>query len=110
MSVLPLLVLRTIHRAQATEQPIAEWVFAGLFGLSTIYIGFQEGPDNWHSLWTCFAYGLLCLTLLRVRVTASVPKPVMRTYEIADDSGAGLAAGDSRPQRSQDRLLHDATD
>ncbi len=110
MSVLPLLVLRTIHRAQATEQPIAEWVFAGLFGLSTVYIGFHEGPDNWHSLWTCFAYGLLCLTLLQVRVTASIPKPVMWTSEIADDGGAGLATGNSRPQRSQDRLLHDATD
>ena len=110
ISVLPLLVLRTIHRTRTTEQPIAEWVFAGLFGLSTVYIGFHEGPDNWQSLWTCFAYGLLCLTLLQVRVTASIPKPVMWTSEIADDGGAGLAAKDSRPQRSQDRLLHDATD
>ena len=107
MSVLPLLILRTIQRTQATEQPIAEWVFAGLFGLSAIYIGFHEGPDNWQSLWTCFAFFLLCATLLQVRVTASGPKPVMRGSEIADAGRVGLATGDSRPQRSPDRRLHD---
>jgi exo-beta-1,3-glucanase (GH17 family) len=110
MSVLPLLVLRTIHRARATEQPIAEWVFAGLFGLSTLYIGFHEGPNNWHSLWTCCAYFLLGVTLLQTRVTASGPKSVIQASETVHDRGVSPATGNSKPQRSRDRLLQDATE
>ncbi len=32
-----------------------------------IYIGFNEGPDNWQSLWTCAMYLLLAFTLWQAR-------------------------------------------
>jgi len=34
---------------------------------AAIYTGFNEGPDNWQSLWTCTAYILLAVTLWRAR-------------------------------------------
>ena len=51
----------------AGVRPIAEAAFAGVFALSAIYIGFNEGPKNWQSLWTCAGYALLALTLWRAR-------------------------------------------
>jgi hypothetical protein len=32
-----------------------------------IYTLFNEGADNWQSLWTCVAYFLLAVTLWRAR-------------------------------------------
>ena len=32
-----------------------------------VYIGFNEGADNWQSLWTCAMYLLLAVTLWRAR-------------------------------------------
>jgi hypothetical protein len=31
------------------------------------YIAFNEGPQNWQSLWTCAAYLVLGITLCRPR-------------------------------------------
>ena len=35
------------------------------------YTGFNEGRDNWQSLWTCAIYALFALTLWRARAVQS---------------------------------------
>ena len=42
-------------------------MFAGVLTLSAIYVLFNEGRDNWQSLWTCAMYLLFALTLWRAR-------------------------------------------
>jgi glucan 1,3-beta-glucosidase len=46
---------------------MAESLFAAVLLVAAIYTGFNEGPANWQSLWTCAAYILLALTLWRAR-------------------------------------------
>ena len=53
------------------QRPIAEAVFAGLLMMSAIYTGFNEGKDNWQSLWTCAIYALLAITLWQARAAQS---------------------------------------
>jgi len=47
--------------------------FAGALVVAAIYTGFDEGPDNWQSLWTCAIYVLLAATLWRARAV-QIPK------------------------------------
>ena len=67
MAVLPFWTLMLLNRPQEGTRPIAESVFAGLLAGSVLYIVFNEGPDNWQSLWTCAMYFLLAVTLWRAR-------------------------------------------
>ena len=71
MAVVPFLLLTAVNRSAAGKRPIAESIFAGALALSAVYIGFNEGPANWQSLWTCGLYLLLALTLSRARVAQS---------------------------------------
>lgn len=71
MAVVPLLLLTALNPSPEGTRPIAESVFAGLIAISAIYVGFNEGPSNWQSLWTCGIYLLLALTLSRARVAQS---------------------------------------
>jgi len=66
IAVVPLVCL-LLNRPQAGPRPIAESVFAGLLAASAVYIGVNEGRDNWQSLWTCTAYLVLAVTLWRAR-------------------------------------------
>ena len=68
MAVVPFVLLTALNRPAKGTRPITESVFAGALALSAIYIGFNEGPANWQSLWTCGLYLLLALTLSRARV------------------------------------------
>jgi hypothetical protein len=70
MAVLPFACLM-LNRPQDGRRPIAESVFAGLLAGSALYIGFNEGKDNWQSLWTCAIYVLFAITLWRARVAQS---------------------------------------
>jgi exo-beta-1,3-glucanase (GH17 family) len=72
MAVVPFACLM-LNRPQEGRRPIAESVFAGLLAGSAVYIGFNEGRDNWQSLWTCAIYLLFAITLWRARV-AQNPK------------------------------------
>lgn len=72
MAVVPFAGLMAVNRPQVGTRPIAESVFAGLLLFSLAYIGFNEGPDNWQSLWTCAIYLLFAITLWRARV-AQIP-------------------------------------
>jgi glucan 1,3-beta-glucosidase len=67
MAVLPLSTLALLNRPKDGTRPIAEATFAGLLAISVLYTGFNEGPDNWQSLWTCAMYLLLALTLWQAR-------------------------------------------
>jgi hypothetical protein len=67
MAVLPFSTLTLLNRPKQGRRPIAEAAFAGLLATSMLYIGFNEGPDNWQSLWTCAMYLLLATTLWQAR-------------------------------------------
>lgn len=71
MAIVPFLLLTSLNRPTAGTRPIAEMIFAGALAISAVYIGFNEGPSNWQSLWTCALYLLLALTLSRARVVQS---------------------------------------
>jgi glucan 1,3-beta-glucosidase len=62
-----------LNRPQVGARPLAEAAFAGLLAIAVLYIGFNEGPDNWQSLWTCAVYLLLAVTLWQARVV-QIPK------------------------------------
>jgi glucan 1,3-beta-glucosidase len=73
MAVVPFAVLTLLNRPKEGSRPVAEAAFAVLLVVAAVYTGFNEGPDNWQSLWTCGIYALLAATLWRVRV-AQIPK------------------------------------
>jgi exo-beta-1,3-glucanase (GH17 family) len=72
MAVVPFATL-VLNRPQEGVRPIAEATFAGVLALSAIYIGFNEGRDNWQSLWTCAIYLLFAVTLWQARAV-QIPK------------------------------------
>jgi glucan 1,3-beta-glucosidase len=72
MAVVPFATL-VLNRPQQGVRPIAEASFASVLALSAIYIGFNEGRDNWQSLWTCAIYLLFAVTLWQARA-AQIPK------------------------------------
>jgi glucan 1,3-beta-glucosidase len=70
MAVVPFATL-SLNRPQTGQRPMAEAVFGGLLVMSAIYVGINEGKDNWQSLWTCAIYVLLGITLWRARAAQS---------------------------------------
>jgi glucan 1,3-beta-glucosidase len=70
MAVVPFATL-ALNRPQQGVRPIAEATFAGLLALAAIYTGFNEGRDNWQSLWTCAIYLLFAVTLWQARAAQS---------------------------------------
>ena len=73
MAVVPFSFLALLNRPQAGARPIAEAVFAGLLAGAALYTIFNEGSDNWQSLWTCAVYFLFAVTLWQARA-AQIPK------------------------------------
>jgi exo-beta-1,3-glucanase (GH17 family) len=73
MAVVPFATLMLLNRPQEGVRPIAEAVFAGLLAAAAGYTVFNEGSDNWQSLWTCAAYVLLAVTLWQARAV-QIPK------------------------------------
>jgi exo-beta-1,3-glucanase (GH17 family) len=67
MAVVPFSQVALLNRPKEGVRPIAEAVFAGLLAAGALYTVFNEGPDNWQSLWTCAVYLLLGLTLWQAR-------------------------------------------
>jgi exo-beta-1,3-glucanase (GH17 family) len=67
MAVVPFASLMLLNRPPLGVRPIAEAVFAGLLTGAALYTVFNEGPDNWQSLWTCAVYFLLAVTLWQAR-------------------------------------------
>jgi len=77
------------NAAESGTRPLAETVFAGLFAVTVPYIAFNEGPQNWQSLWTCAAYVVLGVTLWR-------PRAVTFT-ETAMDAAPAVVMEPARP-------------
>jgi exo-beta-1,3-glucanase (GH17 family) len=73
MAVVPFSTLMLLNRPQEGLRPITEAVFAGLLAGAALYTIFNEGSDNWQSLWTCAVYFLFAVTLWRARVV-QIPK------------------------------------
>lgn len=73
MAVVPFSTLMLLNRPPDGVRPIAEAVFAGLFAAAALYTVFNEGAENWQSLWTCALYFLLAVTLWRARAV-QIPK------------------------------------
>ncbi len=73
MAVVPFAALMLVNRPQTGVRPIVEAVFAGLLTASAIYIGFNEGPNNWQSLSTCAIYLVFAVTLWQARA-AQIPE------------------------------------
>jgi glucan 1,3-beta-glucosidase len=73
MAVVPFATLMLVNRPQNGVRPVAEAVFAALLVGSALYIGFNEGPDNWQSLWTCAIYLTFGVTLWQARA-AQIPE------------------------------------
>jgi glucan 1,3-beta-glucosidase len=42
-----------------------------LLVVAALFTGFNEGDQNWQSMWTCAIYLLLALTLWRARAAQS---------------------------------------
>jgi exo-beta-1,3-glucanase (GH17 family) len=78
IAVVPFLALMLVNKPRSATgmRPIAELTFSGLLALASLYIIFNEGPNNWQSLWTCGMYLLLSLTLSLARVEQT-PKPAV---------------------------------
>jgi glucan 1,3-beta-glucosidase len=72
MAVVPFATL-TLNRPQDGIRPVAEAVFAAVLAVSAVFMLFNEGRDNWQSLWTGAVYLLLALTLWRARAV-QIPK------------------------------------
>jgi glucan 1,3-beta-glucosidase len=73
MAVVPFAALTLLNRPKEGRRPVAETVFAGLLAGAAVYTGFNEGSDNWQSLWTCAVYFLLAVTLWQARA-AQIPE------------------------------------
>jgi hypothetical protein len=72
MAVIPFAALTLLNRPSEGVRPLAETTFAALLVMAAVYTGFDEGPDNWQSLWSCAIYVLLAATLWRARA-AQIP-------------------------------------
>jgi exo-beta-1,3-glucanase (GH17 family) len=73
MAVVPFTALTLLNRPKEGSRPIAEKVFAGLFAGAALFTAFDEGRDNWQSLWTCVVYFLFAITLWQARA-AQIPE------------------------------------
>jgi exo-beta-1,3-glucanase (GH17 family) len=91
MTVVPFWILTQLNRPKSAVRPMAETVFAALFAAAALFAMFNEGFDNWQSLWTCAAYFLLGMTLWQARSV-----PVAET--ISTIPAVVSAAGSSRQE------------
>jgi exo-beta-1,3-glucanase (GH17 family) len=73
MAVVPFALLMLLNRPQEGARPIAEQVFAAVLTVAAVYTVFNEGTENWQSMWTCAIYVLLAVTLWRAR-GVQIPK------------------------------------
>jgi glucan 1,3-beta-glucosidase len=67
MAVVPFFALMLLNRPQVGPRPLTETVFAALLAGAAFYTLFNEGADNWQSLWTCAVYLLFAVTLWQAR-------------------------------------------
>src|SRR5258707_15714319 len=71
MAVVPFAGLMLVNRPLEGVRPIAESAFAGVLVAAAVLIGFNQGNQNWQSMWTCAVYLGLALTLWRAPALAN---------------------------------------
>jgi hypothetical protein len=97
MAVVPFSTLTLLNRPDSDTRPLAEAVFAGLLAAAALYILFNEGLENWQSLWTLAAYLLLGTTLWPARF-APIASRVSRLSAISSKVRMlGPESSDLRP-------------
>jgi glucan 1,3-beta-glucosidase len=110
MAVVAFGTLALFNRPKSGIRPIAETTFAAMFAATAIFAMFNEGFDNWQSLWTCAAYFLLGMTLYRARgasiaeTTSTIPAAVSEAGLSRRDSG-GVETDRSRSHAGKDVLV-----
>jgi hypothetical protein len=67
MTAVPFWMVTLFNRSKSSAKANTEMAFATLLVATALYILFNEGFDNWQSLWLCAGYGLLSATLWRVQ-------------------------------------------
>jgi hypothetical protein len=101
MAVVPFWTLTQFNRPTSGTRPIAETAFAALFGATAVFATFNEGFDNWQSLWTCAAYLLLAMTLYRAR-SVSVAETMSNIPVVVSQAGLSRReSGDLESDRSR---------
>ena len=94
MAVVPFWTVTFLNPPKSGARPLAEAVFAGLFAAAALYIVFNEGSQNWQSLWTCAAYLVLVVTLWRPRTVSVAETALIATTAVLGEVGsAAQAAG-----------------
>jgi exo-beta-1,3-glucanase (GH17 family) len=88
MAVVPFWTVGFPNPLKSGAQPLAETVFAGLFGAAALYMIFNEGPSNWQSLWTAAAYLMLGVTLWRPRAVAATETELIATTAVLVEVGS----------------------
>ena len=107
MAVVPFATLTLFNRPESGTRPIAETAFAALFAAAALFATFNEGFDNWQSLWTCAAYFLLGITLWRARSvavagTTSTNPVVVSEAGLSRQQSAGVESDRSRSHAGKD--------
>jgi exo-beta-1,3-glucanase (GH17 family) len=112
MAVVPFWSLTLLNRPKPGARTLAEAVFAGLFAAAALYILFNEGTDNWQSVWSSAAYLLFGSALWQphfVAVPGMAPRaPVVRPEAVLfGEHGAGVAPDRRRlrPGMGVDELI-----
>lgn len=67
MAAVPFAAMTLLNPSTKGIRPLAESIFAGILVGAAIYMGFNEGLENWQALWTCAVFVLLAATLWRAR-------------------------------------------
>jgi exo-beta-1,3-glucanase (GH17 family) len=93
MAVVPFCTVALLNPPKSGARPLAEAVFAGLFAVAALYIIFNEGLQNWQSLWTCAAYLALGAALWRPRTVAVAETVLSATTAVLGEVGSA-----SQPQ------------
>ena len=70
-AIIPFFVLSFFSQRAGGPRSVAETAAAGTLVLSLIYIAFNEGFENWQSLWLCALFAALAFTLSRARAAQS---------------------------------------
>jgi glucan 1,3-beta-glucosidase len=95
VAAVPFWTLALLNRPNSGARPLAETLFATLFAAATTYVTFNEGFNNWQSLWTSMVYMLLVATLWQARSvtvarTASTKPIVFSEVGLREGKAAAL--------------------
>jgi exo-beta-1,3-glucanase (GH17 family) len=108
MAVVPFATLTLFNRPTSGMRPLAETTFAALFAAVAIFAMFNEGFDNWQSLWTCAAYLLLGITLWRARSVAVAETTSTIPVAVSEAGLSGRESDDAESDRSRSHAGQDA--